>query len=59
MANISKGPYYWDVRGASSEIQAFTADNIDNIPQGSTYLETDGDHDIFIWNAVSKSWDPF
>lgn len=54
MASVSKGPYFWDVRGASSKMQTFASENMNDIPAGSTYMETDGDHDIYIWNADAK-----
>ena len=38
MANVNKGPYFWDVRGAGSEKFNFAASNQDKIPQGSTLL---------------------
>lgn len=59
MAIVSKGPYYWDVRGASSEMQKFSSENLTVIPQGSTYLETNGDHNIYIWNADAKVFELF
>lgn len=59
MATAIKGPYYWDVRGASSAREKFAQDNKDEMPQGSTYLETDSDHDIYIWNADTKAWELF
>lgn len=48
MANVNKGPYFWDVRGSGSQKAPFAASNQDQIPQGSTYLETDGDHNVYI-----------
>lgn len=54
MATVSKGHYYWDVRGASSEMQRFASENLNTIPNGSTYLETNGDHNLYIWNADAK-----
>lgn len=59
MAIVSKGPYYWDVRGGASAQEQFTQTYKDEIPQGSTYLETDGDHDLYIWNADKKVWEVF
>lgn len=59
MANVSKGPYFWDIRGASSAMQEFAAENEENIPNGSTYLETDGNHDVYIWNADAKVFELF
>lgn len=59
MAIVSKGPYYWDVRGSASARSKFTQDNLDSIPQGSTYLETEGNHDLYIWNADKKVWELF
>lgn len=59
MLIVSKGPYYWDVRGAGAARSQFTENNKDTIPQGSTYLETDGNHDIYLWNADTKSWELF
>lgn len=59
MPIVSKGPYYWDVRGSAAGRAQFTQDHIDKIPQGSTYLETEGNHDIYIWNADTKIWEVF
>lgn len=59
MAIVNKGPYFWDVRGSGSKKQDFAASNLEQIPQGSTYLETDGNHDIYIWNADTKAWELF
>lgn len=59
MEIVTKGPYYWDVRGGASAREEFTKRNIDEIPQGSTYLETEGDHNLYIWNADKKVWELF
>lgn len=59
MAIAIKGPYYWDVRGGSAARESYAIQHADEIPQGSTYLETDGDHDIYIWNADTKMWEAF
>lgn len=59
MATVNKGPYFWDVRGAGSEKHNFAVSNQESIPQGSTYLETDGDHNVYIWNADTKAWELF
>lgn len=59
MPTAIKGPYYWDVRGAGSVREQYAQKHKDEIPQGSTYLETDGDHDIYIWNADTKMWELF
>lgn len=56
---VSKGPYYWDVRGSFAGMAAFTQQHIDTIPQGSSYLVTEGNHDIYIWNAEAKKWEVF
>lgn len=59
MATVSKGPYYWDIRGASEERTAFGTTYAMEIPQGSTYLETNGQHELYIWNADAKAFELF
>lgn len=54
MATVSKGPYFWDVRGSGSQRNIFAASNRETVPQGSTYLETDGNHDIYICSAQPR-----
>lgn len=59
MATVTKGPYFWDIRGSSAARESYGLQHANEIPQGSTYLETDGDHDIYIWNADTKMWEEF
>lgn len=60
MTTVTKGPYYWDIRGGGGSARAkFVEENKDQIPQGSTYLEVDGDHNLYIWNADVKAFSLF
>lgn len=59
MVTVSKGPYYWDVRGSASERQPFADEYANEMPPGSTYLVTEGNHDLYLWNAKDKKWELF
>lgn len=48
------GSATWDIRGLAEDKEAFTADH--TIPNGSTYYEIDGAHQLFMWDATGKTW---
>lgn len=47
------GSNIWDVRGLSTDEKP-----TENVPNGSTYYEIDGEHRIFMFDSDTKKWWP-
>lgn len=45
------GSNIWDVRGLSGDEKP-----TDGIPNGSTYYEIDGDHNVYMFDGSAKTW---
>lgn len=51
---ISSGDGAWDIRGLAAEKEAYTQTN--DIPNGSTYYEIDGQHRVFMLDKENGLW---
>lgn len=47
----ASGSNTWDLRGLSTDEKP-----TENIPNGSTYYEINGEHRVFMFDGASKQW---
>lgn len=45
------GSDIWDIRGKSDDEKP-----VDGVPNGSTYYEIDGDHNVYMFDKDSGNW---
>lgn len=50
-ATNNSGSQIWDIRGKSSDIKP-----TDGVPNGSSYYEIDGDHNVYMFDGDTGMW---
>lgn len=50
-AYTSVSPFVYDIRGKSTDVKP-----TDGVPNGSTYYEIDGNHDVYMFDGDTNTW---
>lgn len=51
---VNAGTDIWDIRGLAAEKEAFAAQF--GVPNGSTYYEIDGEHNVYMYDREHMAW---